>query len=213
MSGPEDQSDDHSRSFWVTAPGFVTAIGGLITAIAVLIGALTSAGVIGGNDDSPLEAARSSGDPEPPPSDAVLHGDWIVDLGIRQVNGAGSIYDNTLWNLEPSVGTTGTEHWTLESTCPDSPCETRWNSVETPDRFATLVFQDGSYTGTDEGNAGCPPGSADVHRILSLNVTDAAEIDGVWSATAISGQIKTSWICQGEEVGGVLDIDGTRSLP
>lgn len=211
--GDSNSSDDGSRSFWVTAPGFITAIGGLLTAIAVLIGALSAAGVIGGEDASSPSTIASPGPQEPSLSDAVLHGDWLVDVRLRRIDGEGAIGNNLLWKLEPTEGASRQEHWTLESSCPESPCETRWDSVETPDRFAILRFDDGTYVGSDSGNASCQGGSVPVDRTMVLNVTDAADIGGVWSATAISGHIETSWTCQGQQVGGVLDVDGTRSLP
>ena len=149
MSGDEDNSkghDDGPRSFWVTAPGLITAIGGLLTAVAVLIGSLSAAGVIGGNgrSSSPSTAA-SSGAAEGSLNDAVLHGDWLVDLTVRRVDGLAAIGNNTLWKLEPTRGASRQEHWTLESTCLASPCETRWDSVETPDRFATVMALFGVY--------------------------------------------------------------------
>src|SRR5215207_974590 len=99
MAGHEDNSsrDDDSRSFWVTAPGLITAIGGLLTAIAVLIGALSAAGVIGGEDASSSPTIGSSAPQEPPSSEAVLHGDWLVDVRIRRISGRGAMGDNTLW--------------------------------------------------------------------------------------------------------------------
>jgi len=218
MAVPEDKKEggEGSRSFWVTAPGLITAVGGLLTAIAVLIGALSAAGVIGGATDSP--SLSSSSEPSVTPADrsasnGVLHGDWLVNLRIRRVNGLASIYSNKLWGLEPTVGATSQEHWTLESNCPESPCETRWDSLETPDRFATLAFENGTYMGTDTGNASCPAGAAPVQRTLDLNVTDAEDLQGVWSGTAIAGQIEVAWSCDGRTVGGVLDVDGTRILP
>ena len=216
MTGHENNSksrDDDSRSFWVTAPGLITAIGGLLTAIAVLIGALSAAGVIGGEDASPSSTIASPAPQEPSLNEAVLHGDWLVDLRLRRISGEGAIGDNTLWKLEPTEGASRQEHWTLESSCPESPCETRWDSVETPDRFAILDFDNGTYVGTDTGNASCQGGSVPVDRTMVLNITGAAEIGGVWSATAISGHIETSWTCEGQQVVGVLDVDATRSLP
>ena len=217
MSGDEDNSkghDDGPRSFWVTAPGLITAIGGLLTAVAVLIGSLSAAGVIGGNgrSSSPSTAA-SSGAAEGSLNDAVLHGDWLVDLTVRRVDGLAAIGNNTLWKLEPTRGASRQEHWTLESTCLASPCETRWDSVETPDRFATLQFDNGTYTAADDGTARCSGITVPVHRTLVLNVTEAADLDGVWSATSVAGQIETSWTCEGTVVRGVLDVDGTRSSP
>src|SRR5215207_8285776 len=104
MAGHEDNSngaDDGSRSFWVTAPGLITAIGGLLTAIAVLVGALSAAGVIGGEDASSPTSAPS--DPQGPSlNEAVLHGDWLVDVQIRRIDAPGAMGDNTLWKLEPT---------------------------------------------------------------------------------------------------------------
>ena len=216
MTGHEDNSTSRgggSQSFWVTAPGLITAIGGLLTAIAVLIGALSAAGVIGGEDDSSSPTIASSAPQEPSLNEAVLHGDWLVDVQELRISGRGAIGDNTLWKLEPTEGASRQEHWTLDSSCPESPCETRWDSVETPDRFAILRFDNGTYVGSDTGNASCQGGSAPVDRTIVLNIIDAADIGGVWSATAISGHIETSWTCEGQQVVGVLDVDATRSLP
>jgi hypothetical protein len=216
VTGHEDNStsrDDGSPSFWVTAPGLITAIGGLLTAIAVLIGALSAAGVIGGEDASSSPTIASSVPQEPSLDEAVLHGDWLVDVEVLRISGEGAIGDNTLWKLEPTEGANRQEHWTLESSCPESPCETRWDSVETPDRFAILGFDNGTYEDSDIGNASCQGGSVPVDRTIMLNITDAADIGGVWSATAISGHIQTSWTCEGQQVVGVLGVDGTRSLP
>jgi hypothetical protein len=47
------------QSFWSTAPGVVTAVAGLISALGVLIGSLAAAGVIGGDGEP------SSGTAEP----------------------------------------------------------------------------------------------------------------------------------------------------
>lgn len=216
MAGHEDNSnsrDDGSRSFWVTAPGLITAIGGLLTAVAVLIGALSAAGVIGGEDASSSPTIASSPPQERSLNEAVIHGDWLVDVRLRRISGRGAVGENTIWKLEPTEGASRQEHWTLESSCPESPCETRWDSVETPDRFAILDFDNGTYVGTDTGNASCQGGSVPVDRMMVLNITDAADIGGVWSATAISGHIETSWTCEGQQVVGVLDVDGTRSPP
>jgi hypothetical protein len=43
---------DGKQSFWSTAPGIVTAVAGLVSAVGVLIGSLAAAGVIGGGDGS-----------------------------------------------------------------------------------------------------------------------------------------------------------------
>jgi hypothetical protein len=43
---------DGKQSFWRTAPGVVTAVAGLVSAVGVLIGSLAAAGVIGGGDGS-----------------------------------------------------------------------------------------------------------------------------------------------------------------
>jgi hypothetical protein len=213
MPEPDDKQNDSARSFWVTAPGVITAVGGLLTAIAVLIGALNAAGVIGGTTDSPSSSGTSVTPTNPSDSDGVLHGDWLVNLKIRRVDGPGSIYTNKLWGLEPTVGAHSQEHWTLESICPESPCETRWDSVETPDRFATLKFENGTYADTDTGSAACPGGAVPVQRSIVLHVTDAHDVEGVWSGIVISGQIESSWTCGGQRVGGVLDVDGSRVLP
>jgi hypothetical protein len=45
-------ADNSKQSFWSTAPGIVTAVAGLVSAIGVLIGSLAAAGVIGGDDGS-----------------------------------------------------------------------------------------------------------------------------------------------------------------
>jgi hypothetical protein len=215
MAGHEDNSrsrDDGSPSFWVTAPGLITAVGGLLTAIAVLIGALNAAGVIGGEEASTSPTSASPGLQEPSFNDAVLHGDWLVDIEVRRINGREAIGANTLWKLEPTEGASRQEHWTLESSCPESPCDTRWDSVETPDRFAILHFDNGTYEASDSGNASCQGAAVPVDRRIMLNIADAADIGGVWSATAISGHIETSWTCEGQQVRGFLDVDGTRSL-
>jgi hypothetical protein len=43
---------DGKQSFWSTAPGIVTAVAGLVSAVGVLIGSLAAAGVIGGGGGS-----------------------------------------------------------------------------------------------------------------------------------------------------------------
>ena len=48
-----------STSFWKTVPGILTAVGGFLTAVAALIGALAAAGVIGPNA-SPSPVSPSS---------------------------------------------------------------------------------------------------------------------------------------------------------
>jgi hypothetical protein len=81
-----------NESFWSTLPGILTAFAGVLTALATLVGALYSAGVIGGRESAPPpEAAATSpstlaSSAEPattPPSDrlrslpAILSGDAI----------------------------------------------------------------------------------------------------------------------------------------
>jgi hypothetical protein len=56
-------ADNSKQSFWSTAPGIVTAVAGLVSAIGVLIGGLAAAGVIGGDDGSasPSSAPAATG--------------------------------------------------------------------------------------------------------------------------------------------------------
>jgi hypothetical protein len=56
-------ADNSKQSFWSTAPGIVTAVAGLVSAIGVLIGSLAAAGVIGGDDGSapPSQASGTTG--------------------------------------------------------------------------------------------------------------------------------------------------------
>jgi hypothetical protein len=49
------------RSFWSTAPGIVTAVAGLVSAIGVLIGSLAAAGVIGGGGDGSASSPPAAG--------------------------------------------------------------------------------------------------------------------------------------------------------
>jgi hypothetical protein len=174
-----------------------------------LIGALNAAGVIGGAADPSSPPDTSTTAANRSASDAVLHGDWLVNLEVQGVKGDPAAYNYQFWGLEPVRGARGTETWTLDSVCADRPCETTWDSVETPDRFATLDFANGTYTATDDGHAPCAGVDVPVRRSIELHVTDAADLEGVWSGTAISGLIKTSWICNGQEIQGVLSVDGS----
>jgi len=54
-------ADNGKQSFWSTAPGIVTAIAGLVSAIGVLIGSLAAAGVIGGDYNSGAPAPTTTG--------------------------------------------------------------------------------------------------------------------------------------------------------
>jgi hypothetical protein len=45
--------DSNRKSFWVTLPGIITAIAGLVTAVGACIAGLVAAGVIGGNGPTP----------------------------------------------------------------------------------------------------------------------------------------------------------------
>jgi hypothetical protein len=61
--------DEPKGSFWTTGPGVITAVGGLVSAVAVLVGALYGAGVIGGGSkpsSSPLASTTLSPSSQPP---------------------------------------------------------------------------------------------------------------------------------------------------
>jgi hypothetical protein len=52
-------ADNGKQSFWSTAPGIVTAVAAMVSAIGVLIGSLAAAGVIGGGGDNPVSPAAA----------------------------------------------------------------------------------------------------------------------------------------------------------
>lgn len=60
------------KSFWSSVPGILTAFGGVIAAIASLIGALYSAGIVGGPRGQSSETALARSEPvKPPPGEAI----------------------------------------------------------------------------------------------------------------------------------------------
>jgi hypothetical protein len=196
-------------------PGLITAIGGLIGAVAVLIGALAAAGVIGSDGGSSSVAPTSSSTADGTLANAGLHGDWTVTLTLRVVVGAEFFGENKLWGfVEPHRDDERTETWTLDSICPESPCDVRFESVETPNRFSILrrVDETGTYIGHGEGSAGCDSGHTPVRRDIELRVVDPTDIDGVWSAQSVEGEITISWTCFGHELGGIVDVIGNRAL-
>jgi len=84
---------DARRSFWFSLPGFLTASAGTITAIATLVGALYSAGVIGRRGDAPLDSTQASASPasdEPPVarSDRLRLRSAPIQLSGREVAAA-----------------------------------------------------------------------------------------------------------------------------
>jgi hypothetical protein len=217
MPNPEGDTPeaDSAKSFWVTAPGLITAIGGLLGALAVLIGALAAAGLLGSHEDASVGPAAAPTSSSAGLSSAVLHDGWTVRLQVRAVEGAQFMGNNTLWGIQdPKRGDTVTEDWTLESICPTDPCDVRWDSVQTPDRFAILHRQGatGTYAAPDVGQAGCGSTRAIVKREIELHVTNANDIDGIWSATQIQGEITIAWSCEGQDLGGILDVTGSRNV-
>jgi hypothetical protein len=206
-----------SKSFWVTVPGFITAVGGLIGALGVLIGSLSAAGVLGSGSGPSTTSSPPAGQASPGAggiADAVIHGRWTTVLTVRSAEGVAYMGTNNLWGfVDPQRGDQATETWILDSVCPDQACAVRWDSVETPDRFALLRRDPsgGGYIGTDTGHAGCDPIPADVDRRLELHVADAQEVNGVWHARALEGEITISWTCAGHEVGGILDVSATAA--
>ena len=128
--------------------------------------------------------------------------------------GRWSLLHQQALGTQPTRGTESTETWTLDSVCPDRPCETTWDSKETPDRFTTLQFENGTYMATDDGHAACPEGSVPVQRSLELHVTEADDHRGDMERYRdFRPRYKTGWICGGEPVRGVLSVNGSRTLP
>jgi hypothetical protein len=54
-------TDDSRRSFWTTLPGIISGTAGLLAAIAALVGALATLGVVGGSEE-PAGAVRQGPD-------------------------------------------------------------------------------------------------------------------------------------------------------
>jgi len=59
-------TEDKAKSFWSSAPGILTGIAGVITAIVALIGALYQAGVFGGDGRRPDDRQQEVQGPPPP---------------------------------------------------------------------------------------------------------------------------------------------------
>jgi hypothetical protein len=102
---PDD--DDQRSSFWVTMPGIITALAGLVSAVAVLVGALYASGVIGSKSEpspSPIgtdtTSPGASGSPSVPATSpptilaqsdsATIHGtfQFNFDTGVETGTGA-----------------------------------------------------------------------------------------------------------------------------
>jgi hypothetical protein len=61
MSESQPESDPSgARSFWSTLPGMLTAVGGIIAAIAALLSALVAAGLVGGKPTPPPPPAATA---------------------------------------------------------------------------------------------------------------------------------------------------------
>jgi len=73
-------TEDKAKSFWSSAPGILTGIAGVITAIVALIGALYQAGVFGGDGRRPDDRQQEVQGP-PPPEPAP--GFRIVEVFLR----------------------------------------------------------------------------------------------------------------------------------
>ncbi len=206
-----DDAPEHKPSFWVTAPGLITGIGGLLTAIAVLIGALNAAGLIGSEDDAPATPTTTASPTASPYPDAVLNGQWAVLVTIGDVDGDPG--DNTIWGFEdPEDGVSRSDTWFMESECVDQPCTTSWRSPPpTMKRFSELTFDGDRYSAfSDMGMAKCATGPVTVTRKMDLTVTAERELDGVSRATAIQGRIEISWTCDSEEISGIVTARGER---
>jgi hypothetical protein len=145
--------------------------------------------------------------------DAVLSGTWNVRVEVRRVDGSAYMGENTLFLFEgPQPGDSRTDHWTMESNCIDEPCATSWDSRETPNRFTTLGRDGGTYTATKTGSLPCHEELVPYRRHIELRVINAEAIAGVWTATEVEGEIIVSWKCDGENVGGILDVSGVSDL-
>lgn len=175
----------------------------------MLIGALSAAGVIGG-DPEPIPEPTPSATPERTLDDAVVDGRWAVVLEISGLEHA-ELIEGGLWGiLQPEIGDRRQETWIMNSACGDVACDVTWESVETPNRFRNLERDGSNYSGLDEGLARCGEGNAPVTRRLELRVVDALSVDDVWSAQDVQGELVVTWTCNGSFVRGILDVRATH---
>jgi len=187
----------------------LTALGSVLGAVAVLIGALSAAGVIGGEPE-PVSEPTPSSSPERTLDDAVVDGRWSVVLEIRGLEHA-ELFEGGLWGiLQPEVGDRRQETWIMNSACGDVACDVTWESVETPNRFQSLERDGRFYSGFDEGLARCGEDNVPVTRRLELGVFDALSVDDVWSAQDVQGELVVTWSCDGSFVRGILDVRATH---
>lgn len=186
----------------------LTALGGVILAVATLVGALSAAGIIGGNGGTSPTTSPSGA--EGALDDAIVQGRWRAELQVSSVEHP-ELIEGGLWGIfTPQQGDLLTETWKMESICPDSPCDVTWESVETPNRFQTLKRDGRFYSGIDPGQARCGAGSASVTRRLELQVTEGSIIDEVWSARELQGDLVVTWSCEGTFIRGILDVNAIR---
>jgi hypothetical protein len=171
---------------------------------------LNAVGVIGRDDGTPSPTTSVSLAVD----DAVLEGEYTVTVRVTELMGADFLGENYVWAFEnPQVGDTDTETWTF-SAC-DHACAT-WGSANDnlSDKFTSLERDGGTYREKVIGGLHCIP-EANAKRRIKLDVTDAARVDRVWTATRFTGTIKINWVCNEQAVSAVLDFDGrwSQSLP
>lgn len=219
MQGPMSGNEPQKKSFWATAPGLLTAIATVVTAIGGLIAALAAAGVFRADDGGipPVkvtsEVTSEVTSHTPTLGEAVLRGEYTVTVTVKEVTPDPS--QDRVWVFSNAeTDQQDAETWTLNSICPTEACDARWDSVtdNLSGKFGTLHLDRGTYAEKVEDLHSCGATSTTADRSLALNVAEASNIAGVWTATRIAGTIRILWQCTGQApVRAVMDVEGART--
>ncbi len=131
--------------------------------------------------------------PTPPKRAAYLHGRFRV---VREVTGAINLA--SLDGIpDPRPGDRGVTRWSFEAECgPDeAPCPVIWNGAR-----GSLTPVGRVYEGlTVPGRARCSSGQrVEIPVYLSVRITEAEAIDGVWQAIRIEGRLSSAFRCPGD---------------
>ncbi len=211
MSGNEPPK----KSFWATAPGLLTAIATVVTAIGGLIAALAAAGLFEADDGGipPVKVTSEVTSQAPTLDEAVLQGEYTVAVTVKEVKPEPS--QDRVWVFSNAqADQQDAEIWTLNSICADAACDATWDSTSDnlSGKFGTLHLDGGTYAERVEDSHDCGGTSTTAVRSIALVVAEADDVAGVWTATRITGSIRVFWQCGGQEpVKAVLSVVGTRT--
>ncbi|MGH2631480.1 MAG: hypothetical protein ACRDHI_13120 [Actinomycetota bacterium] len=173
-------------SFWSTIPGVLKALGGLILAVATLLGALTAAGIFPGRDDASSDESQSDNPP--------LDGTYRVTVRLDDYLGTLAPGDELWGEADPVEGMEWPEQiWIFEEES---------GSWKVPERRQLDGFRqsDGTYLDTAIARCNGDPDTK-VRRVFEPMSTEP-----------LTGTLTINWRCgTTEEVNATFSVDETSS--